>query len=158
MVNQEPSFMNTKSLVAICWKRPLRYSAHQEESQTELSASWSMSCWVMQPESTIAGKPWFCLLINRLRPALSNQNYANYTLICICTDRSELHDSHQSELYNLETSFTWNWPKWELCLEKFSFERWLCLCFDWAHFWFLSKAVTAWFTNCSLLQCLFWIP
>lgn len=76
-------------------------------------ASCTRPCLFMSSESTIANEPRFPLSINGIRPDLSNQNYANwYILVCINTD--------QSEWYNLEISFTWNEPKWELWLGKLS--------------------------------------
>lgn len=59
------------------------------------SASCTVSGRFVLSESTTVGKCWFCLLTNGLRHALSSQNYANYILVCIYTDQSELHDLDQ---------------------------------------------------------------
>lgn len=68
-----PSFMNNKSLVAIRWQGLLP-TLLPEEPQTEPSASSTMPCFSMLSQATTAGKPWFHLPTNWLRPAPPNHN------------------------------------------------------------------------------------
>lgn len=114
---ESPDFRNNKSLAAICWQVSLTYFIYLEERQTELPASCTVpslfrsSEWISARKFFIPSLPC-CHSTNRLWSALTNQNYTKRTLICLHTNPAKLH--------NLETSFTWDWPKWELGSGKLS--------------------------------------
>lgn len=69
-----PSFINNNNLATIYLQELLLCSIDQEKPHTEPSASLTMPHIFMLLESTTAGKLYFCLSNNRLRPAPSNQN------------------------------------------------------------------------------------
>lgn len=72
---ERQNFTNNKSLEAICWQGLLMCFAHQEELQTELWASHTMSCLLTPSVSTNMGEPCFPLSTKvLLRPAHYNQN------------------------------------------------------------------------------------
>lgn len=71
--NRGPSFINSKTLEAICWLGLLMKSLDWEEIKRTLGFLQHM-CFLFTPsESTTSGKPWFYLSTYGLRSALSNQ-------------------------------------------------------------------------------------
>ena len=88
--NEGPHFKSNKSHLVISWQGLLMLSVSREEPQTKVSASCTMPRLFMASESTPAGKPWFHLSTNELRPAPANQNCINCIFICIYTEQSEL--------------------------------------------------------------------
>lgn len=69
-LTESPSCVNSKSLVAICWRACTLCTRKNLRLTSQLPAL----CLDCLPVSTTARKPWFPLSTCRLRPALSNQN------------------------------------------------------------------------------------
>lgn len=80
-------------------------------------------------------------------------NCTKCVLICIY--------SNQSNLCNMENTFTWNRLMWELWIGRFSIKNQPLHCLHRAQFQFLRQAASSWFAKCYLnkvspfpLQCL----